>query len=83
MRQSIVEVRPVGKDWENCVRFVTFGVTITSNGDLVVQAGYAEPVGDDGQGNLVMHVRMQHAFSAGTWAEFRDVGDVPETGRSN
>jgi hypothetical protein len=74
MRQ--IEVRLTGKTWEQLERHVCVGVQLTSSGDLVIMAAdMGNPLGEH-DGKMVFGTKLQHGYSTGCWAEFRDAGDV-------
>jgi len=72
-----IEIRPTGKAWGDHHTHVVHSVQITSNGDLVLMGVTEKPVGET-EGVVVFATKLQHGYSAGTWAEFRDAGEIAE-----
>lgn len=73
-----IEVRLPGQiDWVHCQVHVCHAVQITSNGDLVVMHVVEMPLGQNSDGQMVTQTKLQHAYAAGEWAQFRDAGEEP------
>jgi len=79
-----IEVRLTGKSWADQEFHLCHAVQITSNGDLVVMGVGDKALGETPDGQVVYGTKLQHGYSAGAWAEFRDAGEVegPKVGEA-
>jgi hypothetical protein len=72
-----IEIRLTGKTWEEKQTHIVHAVQLNSAGDLVLMGVTEKPVGEH-EGVQVYATKLQHGYSAGTWAEFRDAGELPD-----
>ena len=76
-----IEVRLTGKTWGDLEAHVCHAVQLTSNGDLVFMGtDTSREIGQSGDGQALFATKLQHGYSAGVWAEFRDAGEVQGMG---
>ncbi len=83
-RSRMIQVRLTGA-LEFTGNHLCESVTITNHGDLVVSAtDEGMPVGQNEHGPIFA-IKISHAYAAGTWAEFKDAGQIGtgENGRAN